>query len=684
MLTSALTGLVFLCSFVGWGHGVLKVMGLSQERAQREYGWGASSFLGLSVVLILGGLASLLGVVSRGSNIAVVGVGVVLWLILRSYRVDWRLKQGGVSSCLAAALGFSALAVYYLSYSRGWVFNVTDDYWGYLAWPYKLLETGSIGTDPFSTRRFSAMGGNSYLQSVVLSFLPLVRINLVEPAVSMLMLTLLFWERLRVTAWGHRHVWVIFPTLIGVFAFYARANTTSILVATGFIALMMIEFYLESKRPFSRVTAVRWALLGAALCSLKSTVAFFALASFGCFFAYRWLQVLIQKKSLKEDLPSFLILLGSFLVFLLPWIIIHRQSTGSWYYPMLGKGYYITNYGETVGGLLKTKTDFATLYSGVANVTRFPGFLATIVGVVGFLIAASKRSIKIAFWIWGVAAYGFAVCAYIKALMVILVLGCALFGFEAWKRGASSHKAFVAQVAGAWVCAFLFFMGLNGALYQRNIFAISYGAFLSFLWVGLHEAGSHFRAVMALASVIAFSEVGFDASQSNLLTHPWLFTQNFSAHFSNVLSDPVDSTARYPVEPGKPDWPYAKLQDAVPAGRTILARTVTPYLFDFSRHNVWIIDTPVEISLPPGMPAWKGPEALAQYFKQVGICYVAYSYGRNEGMMKGMDGFAHHYYDWVRAQGRLVVDFQQNLLKLGKSVPIIYDDGLDHVMKFCD
>jgi hypothetical protein len=70
---------------------------------------------------------------------------------------------------------------------------------------------------------------------------------------------------------------------------------------------------------------------------------------------------------------------------------------------------------------------------------------------------------------------------------------------------------------------------------------------------------------------------------------------------------------------------YAALQQSIPQGETVLTRLDAPFILDFKRNQLFLADWPGGASLPPGMPAFKGPEALANYLVSKSIRYIAYS-----------------------------------------------------------
>lgn len=109
----------------------------------------------------------------------------------------------------------------------------------------------------------------------------------------------------------------------------------------------------------------------------------------------------------------------------------------------------------------------------------------------------------------------------------------------------------------------------------------------------------------------------------------------------------IDTRARY-LELGRklgstllpPEFPvadevrrYAALQQSIPPGSALITRVKHPYLLDFGRNRVFVVDWPGGASPPPGMPTFGGGNALADYFIARRIRYVAYSYATHDGML---------------------------------------------------
>jgi hypothetical protein len=69
---------------------------------------------------------------------------------------------------------------------------------------------------------------------------------------------------------------------------------------------------------------------------------------------------------------------------------------------------------------------------------------------------------------------------------------------------------------------------------------------------------------------------------------------------------------------------YAVLQSTIPAGARVAVMLDDPAFLDFARNEIFNLDTPGFASPAPGLPAFRGPDALAAYFRAQGIRYVAF------------------------------------------------------------
>jgi hypothetical protein len=120
----------------------------------------------------------------------------------------------------------------------------------------------------------------------------------------------------------------------------------------------------------------------------------------------------------------------------------------------------------------------------------------------------------------------------------------------------------------------------------------------------------------------------------------------------------------------------SRFQNVVPEKEVILSRLAKPFLLDFKRNQILNIDY-INGGPPPGIPFFKGSDALAEYLRSKGIKYVSYSYSDEGGFSKNQFKYR---LDPVkdrmeRMQARFLFDFQDNLMQLSRTKKRIYDDG---------
>ena len=114
---------------------------------------------------------------------------------------------------------------------------------------------------------------------------------------------------------------------------------------------------------------------------------------------------------------------------------------------------------------------------------------------------------------------------------------------------------------------------------------------------------------------------------------------------------------------------YTDMQQHVPAGETLVCHLEKPYLLNFNRNPVYIVDWAGGQSPPPGMPFFKGSEALADYLTAQGLRYLAYSYANQAAFTRQEygDRLGPDAHPWIRSESKCTFDFQDNIDELRKS-----------------
>ncbi len=125
---------------------------------------------------------------------------------------------------------------------------------------------------------------------------------------------------------------------------------------------------------------------------------------------------------------------------------------------------------------------------------------------------------------------------------------------------------------------------------------------------------------------------------------------------------------------------YAKLQAAVPAGSRLAVMVDDPAYLDFARNDVANLDTPGFASEAPGLPAFRGPDALRAYFLGVGIRYVAFvrtdssRYIYRRGFLVGR---LFNDTEMFQTMSAYAIDTIDSLAALATQTTVLYDhDGL--------
>ena len=79
------------------------------------------------------------------------------------------------------------------------------------------------------------------------------------------------------------------------------------------------------------------------------------------------------------------------------------------------------------------------------------------------------------------------------------------------------------------------------------------------------------------------------------------------------------------------------MQTAVPPGRRLLVRLEDPFLLDFRRNPIWVMDHPGLCGPPPGVPQSATVAAWAPYLRSAGVDFVAYDYANEAGEPPQLD-----------------------------------------------
>jgi hypothetical protein len=639
-----LWGLVLLGALAGWGRLLATLLYRSHANKNNLADWLDAPAWGLAVSCLIGGLLNLFSLASFTGIFLYILAGLSLFLIfaIRPLQNLWpRLRSWRPAAADAPALALLALVLLALTlrFSGSLVvdsyhpdlpgfdhlhFNPHDDAHAYLVFPERLLQTGSLGQDPFNSRlMMSGLGAQYFLNAFVLVLFPFDNIHLLEGGVGLAAACLaaaalgLRLQLRRRAALGLSLVPLAVDCLF--------INTTSQLTGVAvFIALgsALMRLFETPRLPAILLTA----LLLAAACALKSTF----IPTAVCFVA---IAAVFQTLATRRPQPLFAVLLVGLvaLVCLAPWMLWQYRSSGTPLYPLLGLGGHIEAYhpsppqavdpriaDELRRGLVLPSVLFLlVLFSLVWSKTR------TLAGLPARVTAAFLLAWIIA---WFAVAYSTENIDVARYLSPTRTAGLVLFLAFAWSLG--SRLAQSAPLQTPWRVA-------------------------------------RFTGPVAFALILLGLAPEWTANYFTYLP------RDLSAGWHNQIYNWQKATDR-----------VRQMQSAIPPGEKLLAYLQAPFVLDFNRNPVYVADWPGEASPPPGLPVAAGPEPVAAYLLAHGIRYVAYSYHSQANFPRAL--YANYL---APINGRVVrrttanaFAFQDDLQQLALTRRILYQDPNDFVL----
>jgi hypothetical protein len=357
VLLSVSEVLALAASFYGWGSLVHTWAG---ER--NPAGWAYPSALGIAFLIAVGGLLNATGLARPLVLLPLLAMGLGMAILFAS-RLFWGRTESGPAAGRAPAgpawqkvgnlIYYALLAAVFLflvtTLMPSLTFNFHDDFHIYLMWPLRMLQTGSLGGNPFSHIGLSSLGGQSFMQGMFLTFGDLTDINGFDAILCLVLLLGLLkelGERLGVTI-----VFVLVSCILALVINPHYVNVSSLysgslmLLGLAYATLLLAES-LGSADAAGRIrTAVPISLFLAALLSLKTTYVFVApifwIASLAGFL------LLIKKR--KKVLLVYASSAVFSIILLLPWLSIYvdrylgkiQDFFGGVAYPK-GKGFSVS------------------------------------------------------------------------------------------------------------------------------------------------------------------------------------------------------------------------------------------------------------------------------------------------------------------------------------------------------
>jgi hypothetical protein len=369
ILLSICQVLLFGASMYGWG----RLTGGWCYRGRR-LGWAFTAALGIAAAIAMGGMLNAVHL-ARSPILAamlIAGLGLTVFFIYTAGRLESPrasavfpspslpasatavgLQRAGTFLFYGLLLAVLVFLVSALMPARN--FNFHDDFHIYLMWPVRMLQTGSLGGNPFDHIGLSNLGGQSFMQGIFLTFGSIADINVFDAVLCLILFLGLLkelGERLELHI-----VFILAACIVALFINPQYVNISSLYSASLMLlgltyATLLLSEALDSSDASGIIRAAApCSFFAAALLSLKTTFIFTA----PLFWAASLVGLLLLRGEKRQVLLAHAAGAIGAVVLLLPWLIIHLDRyIRKIHYILDGIGY---PKGKEFSGSLLTKGD---------------------------------------------------------------------------------------------------------------------------------------------------------------------------------------------------------------------------------------------------------------------------------------------------------------------------------------
>ena len=585
-----LWSLVIFASFWGYGEALRRAL---KRPEFEDLGWGLTAAWGMAGTLAIGGFLMILSLAKAPMLTGVVLVGAAFALYFFAQRLTSatapqpaskksKSKKGktaeertlppaqaanaGYPTVIANILIWGLAALAFAS-SIAWPHHIdpNDDLVCYLMLPQKILATGTL-IEPFSFQRAGTFGGQALLQAMVMIVGNETSGHVPDRGLAMLVIFGIILGVVR----GLKMPYALVAFIL-LFSFWfvpvPRISTNGAMTG-GCLLVALLDSLNRLRQSATRATwrsLIPSALLITGACSVRPTYA----VVIACIFMTLMAACLIHNKSWIErwnDIKPLFIIGILCTGMLTPFMTVLYESNGTPVIPpfsgFVSKAYQTYDHPE-----------FSRNVEALIAFLSVPNTLA-ILSL--FFPVALFAGVKDRFWMLGGIA-----------------LACAIIII---RFGALAYLDLYRYIYPILVPVFLWFLAM--ALKYQGSSATSAGFLRK-------------PAIISAASIIAlglFLWPNFNQAWLELRVQ----AQSLPAQVAenNSFLDPRLRNS------------YKTIQDAIPKGDKVITMVDASYWLDYSRNPMYSINAVGGSSPPPGIPFHQGPQALLDYFRQLGFKYM--------------------------------------------------------------
>lgn len=626
-------GGVLLLSFTGWGRFAGRAFRVRRLPAS------VACTVGIAVIIFFGGLLNLLNAIYALVIFVLVAIGLLLYIVLRKERPEaYRWKSFWRQSSLAGRLLVIAMLLLLffrvIGTIRSGKLNSLDDGPGYLTFPHKMLEVHSFASDPFSERRVTtSLGGGYFLQSFIVSATSLANIAMADRALGLVLLGgMLFDLGILFELSTLQIAWL---ELLAFLVPQGTMNLTFVILPVSILLGMIWMTWLAIKEegPNSLGYALLAGFIGGTAISLKSTylpcVGTFALIPYVLLFGRR-------KPKLAIQLPVFAGL--GVLIVLCSWMIAMKLTSGTYLFPVLGRGIDYSGYGlfQSVQKFHSTRR-FAKIFLQAAALLALVGIqLFAGRGREGGAYPQHKRR-------W------FSAAILIAAAIAITAINYETGGDSIWRYNFPQFFSVVLLyyvVAASMLCIHAETEAGHGM--ARVVF---------------------YAGVLSLVAMMFYYDVaGKDPRPFRQVRMEW---SDYQPSLRAGLTGLHLASPRIQAE-------YRTVEDLLPQHATVLENVAYPFLFNYRNHKIFIADWPGAATPFPGWRFRGSSSSFSNYLLSNSIRYIVYDYNYGRWMdVEGCEAIESSDLnsEWLKEQWWLSILTHNQFDHLQARYRSIYDDG---------
>jgi hypothetical protein len=118
-----------------------------------------------------------------------------------------------------------------------------------------------------------------------------------------------------------------------------------------------------------------------------------------------------------------------------------------------------------------------------------------------------------------------------------------------------------------------------------------------------------------------------------------------------------------------------RAQALTEAGSAIALLNDQPALVSYVRNTIYNLDLPGAISPPPGMPFFRGPGPVRDYFRQVGVRYVLFTRSASSLLLYRDEKWLESaHVEAFQSYAAYAIDLTKSFEALSKQVPVLFEE----------